>query len=242
MPEAKCLPLAREHPGPDAFVDTRERFRSDRLEQGQLRLRRRHRHRLQQSPGCWAQPGRTGKNCVANRGRDVLIRRDRLGHEEGIAAGPAVQLLGIGSIRRRKRPNTLERERRKSQPSNRPARSELSERTSEWMETVELAVAVGHENEHRDGSVIAAEQPKHVERRVIRPVHILQHEDGRDRALELAYQREGHLVREGATLEEVLEFATARLGDLDEGRERAGRERGSHAPTRTRASRACARQ
>jgi len=47
------------------------------------------------------------------------------------------------------------------------------------MGAVELIVAIGHEYQGPHLANAAPEQPEHIQRRLIRPVHILDREDGR---------------------------------------------------------------
>ena len=42
----------------------------------------------------------------------------------------------------------------------------------------QLVVSVADEHERRDRLDSAAEQPEHVQRRLVRPVHVLEHQDG----------------------------------------------------------------
>ena len=57
------------------------------------------------------------------------------------------------------------------------------------MRAIELVVAVAGEHERGNGLDLAREQPQHVERRLVGPVEVLEHEDRRAAPAQLADQR-----------------------------------------------------
>ncbi len=69
----------------------------------------------------------------------------------------------------------------------------------------------------------ATEQPDDIERRLIGPVHVLEHEDRRP-TTELVGEHRGDLMRPGAAANELIELATRRVRDLEQGAERARRQ------------------
>ena len=110
------------------------------------------------------------------------------------------------------------------------------------MGAVELVVAVG--GEYESGSTLdpADEELQHVERGLVRPVHVLDDQDRRRPRPQLAHERRRDHVRSGAALDELLELAARELGDVEQRPERPRREQGvAGAPQDPRARRAARR-
>jgi hypothetical protein len=95
VPEADVVHAGNEHPGRDALAATRDRVGGDLLEQGQLHLHRRHRDSLEQLPGRGRQSGGACEDGVADGGGELVAARHCFAHEEGVAGGLAVQLVGV---------------------------------------------------------------------------------------------------------------------------------------------------
>ncbi len=93
------------------------------------------------------------------------------------------------------------------------------------MVAVELVVAVARERERARGLDPAGEQLQHVERCLVRPMHVLEHEDS-GTARELANQPGRQFMGPRAALYERLKLAGGDLRDVEEGSERTGREQG----------------
>jgi len=89
------------------------------------------------------------------------------------------------------------------------------------VDAVELVVAVAGENEGGNALHLARQQAQHVERRIVGPVEVLEHEHGRAPAGQLTDERARDLVRAGLPGDELLELATGHLGDVEERTERA---------------------
>ena len=104
------------------------------------------------------------------------------------------------------------------------ARGELAEHDAERMRAVELVVAVARDDQRRHRLDATAKQPQHVERGLVRPVQVLEHEDGRSVRLQFARQRRHDLVRLHSARHDLLELAAACLGDAEQRAERARRE------------------
>ena len=92
------------------------------------------------------------------------------------------------------------------------------------MEAPELGLAIAHQQRRRKRFDAATEKPQHVERRVVSPMHVLEHQDRRRTRLQLSHQRRGDLERPRARLDELLELAAGGRGDVDERPERPRRE------------------
>jgi hypothetical protein len=89
---------------------------------------------------------------------------------------------------------------------------------------VELIVAIGGDDKRRNGLNPADEQPEHVKRRLVRPVDVLEHEDGRSAYAKLLDQRGDDLIRHRAALQQSGELAFRLLRDLEQWAQRTGRE------------------
>lgn len=57
------------------------------------------------------------------------------------------------------------------------------------MRSVELVISPGREHERGNGRDTPRQQAQYVERRFVRPVHVLEHEERRPRSAELLEQR-----------------------------------------------------
>jgi hypothetical protein len=85
---------------------------------------------------------------------------------------------------------------------------------------VELVVPVTGDDQGRNGLNSAGKQSQHVERRLVRPVHVLQHEDSRRTCPQFAHERRDNLVWLHATRYDLLELAAGAIGDLEQWTER----------------------
>jgi hypothetical protein len=96
---------------------------------------------------------------------------------------------------------------------------------------VELVVAVAGDDQGRNRLNSAGKQSQHVERRLVRPMHVLEHEDGWSACPQFAHERRDDLVRLHATRYDLLELAAGAIGDLEQWTERArGEQRIAAAP------------
>ena len=93
------------------------------------------------------------------------------------------------------------------------------------MRPIERVVAVGRDHQRRNGRDPACEQPQHVQRGLVGPVDILEHEDGRLSRGELPADRRGDLMRPHlAATDQRFELPADDLGDLEQRSQRARRE------------------
>ena len=95
--------------------------------------------------------------------------------KNGVAAGAAVQLAGVdvcaGQLRHR-----FGRQRRRRDAVGDPAR-QRAEHHAQRVRAVEFVVAVGGDHERRQRLDPARQQPDDVERRLVGPVQVLEHDD-----------------------------------------------------------------
>ena len=96
--ERDRVAVGAQHPGRQAGVEGIWLV-GQRFEQPQLGPLRHDRDRVEQRPRRGVQPGAAGEDGVADGRREVgAAGRERLGDEEGVAAGAAVQ-LGVVDVR-----------------------------------------------------------------------------------------------------------------------------------------------
>jgi hypothetical protein len=79
------------------------------------------------------------------------------------------------------RRNCVERQRCDLDACRPLAKRHLAEQDPEQMPPVELVVPEGRDDEHRQRLDPARDDPQHLERRLVRPVQILDHDNARQR-------------------------------------------------------------
>jgi hypothetical protein len=213
VPELDVRRPGDQHPR--GFVDAIGELAGERFEQPQLDGPGDDCHRVEQPARRLGQPRRPADHGVAHRVGDPLATgRQRLDDEERVAAGAAVELCGVGAVRRGELGHGVRRERRELEPP-RPAH-ELAEQDAQLLGAVEFVVAVGGERERGDGGDPRDEQADDVERRLVSPVQVLEDEHGRRAAAQLVEQRGGDVVRARRPGHELGERPTGGLGDVEE--------------------------
>ena len=183
------------------------------------------------APRSWTQPCRAGEHGIADGEWDLLFAgRQRLGHEERIACGLAIELLGVDAVRRSQFRHGCLRKWLELQPHDRAGGAELTEHDAQLVRE-QLIVSVGDDDERRNGLQTAPDEPKDVERGLVRPVDVLEDDDRRRQVRQLARQAECDLVRFGSARNELGELPACGLSDVGERPERArGEERVARAP------------
>jgi len=134
-----------------------------------------------------------------------------------------VEVLAVDPVRRRELADRLHGERLELQPRDACRRREPADHDSQRVRGRELVVPVGKEDERGRRLRSASEQAEQVERRLVRPVHVLQEEHRRPRA-QLVEQRGEHVVRPRAARDEPGERLADLGRDVGDRPERAGRE------------------
>ena len=180
VPECQHRPGRAEHAARQALLEMARGLAGQRFEQRQLDRPGHDRGGVEQPPRRSAERRHAREHGVAHRRRQLeAAGGERLGHEERVARRPAVQLGGVDVVRRRQLGDGLQRQRLEPQ-AGRLAACELAERDAQRMPAVELVVAVAGHEQRGHGRDAAAQQPQHVERRGVGPVHVLEHDDRRD--------------------------------------------------------------
>ena len=221
--EADGVALRAQHPRGQAFVEVVELALGERVEQPQLGARRRDGDGVQQHPRPVAQARGAGQHRVADGlGQLGVGAGQHLGDEERVAGGRPVQRFVIDRRRPGERGHRLGRQRRQRHALRRAA-GQLAEDDPQRVGSIELVVAIGRQHQRRQRLDAASEQAHDVERGLVGPVEVLEHDDARRPAAQLARQRRDELARRRAVRGDRRELAADLVGDVDERPERARR-------------------
>ncbi len=217
MPERDARLRGHDHPGADALLKALKVAARDRLEHADLSGRRRHCQRLHHGHRVVAHPGRARHNRIAHRRRDFVgTGRQDLGNEERVAAGRAVQLLSVDAVRLRQRRDRVARQACEIDALDALRACKLAKHDPKGMAVLEFVVAIGGHDERAEPVKPTAQQPEHVERGLVGPLQVLEHQHRRRRAFDIPRKRREHLVWEATAPHELVELATHGLGDVDE--------------------------
>jgi len=102
------------------------------------------------------------------------------------------------------------------QTLDRLPRGQLAEDDSEGMSPFESLAAVRDDQQCRDRIEPAGNQPQHVQRRLVGPVHVLEHEDRGHAPAELLDDSRCNLVGDRTAEHEIAEFRPCRLRDVED--------------------------
>jgi hypothetical protein len=114
-------------------------------------------------------------------------------------------VAGISS--RRQLSDGVARERHKPEPVDRGKRCDLSEHGLQRMPAIQPDLPIGGDHHRRQAVRAPSEQPHDIERRLVRRVDVLEHENRRRALLEHTPNRRGDLVGNGAALDGVRHVA-----------------------------------
>ena len=233
MPELDRVAAEHHDAGRQAVVEHRQGARRQRFEQPRLDRAGHHRRRVDQVAGRSAEPRGPREHRVLDRRRHRLgSRPEHLGDEERVAARSRVQLPGVDVRRQREPGDGLQRQGGRGEPGDLPAAGQVPEYYPQQVRPVELIIAVAEHQQHRDGADPAGEHPDHVQRRRVRPVHVL--EDHRRRLARQQGEQRRRLVVGGDA--EGGRVAADSAGQLVHRPHRPGVNRGSQWAHSTRAA------
>ena len=225
VPKRDPRRLGAEHAGGHAFVEAPSLVPRQGLEQPQLHRWRCNGDGVENALRSRAQTCRASEHRVSDGVGDVaFLHRERLDDEERVAHRLPMKLLCVHTVRLSELRDRALRERRELDPVDRRAGCELAEHEDERMRQSQLVVSIGGDDERRDRLHAASKEPEHVKRRFVRPVHVLQNEDGRAAGGQLLPERLDHVVRHRSAFDDRLQLAPARLPDSPKRPERARRE------------------
>ena len=189
------LAVGRQHARTQAGLKRRQLVGSERLEKPQLRRSRADSDRLEQALRRPGQPAHARKDRIAHRLRDTRGGAgQRLGHEERVAAGQAIQLGRVDVVPRCQQPHRGLRQALDPHAPDRSFPRELPEHAPKRVSRVKIVVTVARDHKRADPVHLPRDDPDDVKRCLIRPVQVLQHHDCRAPA-ELVQERLGDVKR-----------------------------------------------
>ena len=225
-----------EHPGVEAVLEPVDAALRERVEQPELGAGLRHRDGLEEGACVVAKPGGPREHGVPDVVGDRRpTGREDLGDEERVAGGLSVELVRVEAGRLGEPGDGLERERRHDEPLDGASGGEVADEEAKRMRPGQLVVAVRAEDEQPRSVRAARQQPHRVERRLVGPVQVLEHDDGRLARAGRVEQRSGDLMRGRASVDRLGERTAELVRDVDERAERPrGGERVAGAPRHSR--------
>ena len=232
VPERDLPVSGHEHTRRDALVEPRVDRAGERLDQPRLGVRRRDRNGVEHVSCAGREAPRSRENGVPHRRGDLRSTRcENLSHEECVAGRRAVELVRVDPVRLGESSNCVRGEGRKRHSAKGDGRCELTEHESQRVTRVQLLLPIAQGDHGADRLDAAGDEADHVERRLVRPVDVLDHDDRRPAPAQLFDERRGHGVWDRVAAKEVAQ-SVARLGrDVVERAERLRRqERIAHPP------------
>ena len=225
VPEGHARPGRAEDAARQALLQVLDGIAGERLQQRQLDRPGHDRRGVEHAARRCAQRRDAREHRVADRRRQLDgARRERLGDEERVAGGAPVQRAGVDAVRRGQLGHRAGRQGHEPHAVGDVAAQEIAERDAQRVRRLELVVAVARDQQRRHARDPPRQQAQHVERRLVGPVRVLEHDDRRVAPGELAEHRGGHRVGRRARGHEVLELAAGDRADVHQRAERRGRE------------------
>ena len=217
--------LVDQHSGVQTRLELREVHAADGFEQPQLSPCGDDRGGLEQPARRRRERRRPREHRVAHGFRDVRVHRgQRLGDEERVPAGPLEQPRRVHPGRLGQRPDRLERQRLDLAALSRGRARQLAEHDLQRAVRSQLIVAERDEREHGQRRDPAAEQLDDVERPLVGPVDVLDHEHRRGLVRQFGDERSHELVRHPPVGRKPTEVEAGVLRDVEERPECARRE------------------
>ena len=216
--------LASQHAGREAGVEVHDLVRHDLVEHPHLDVRRDDGHHLERALGSVPQPAHAAEHGVAHRRRHRRAAAcQHLGHVERIAGRLDVQLLGVHPVRPRELLDGAARERRKTQVRHAWSGAELPDGETHRVGRVELVLAIRDHDERPDGLGPPRDQTDDVQRRLVGPVHVLDHHDRGPDGAHFLEQRQEDRMRLLALVHRGGERTLQGCRHVDQGPERPRR-------------------
>ena len=143
------------------------------------------------------QPPGTREHRIAHGRRDAAAGGQDLGDEEGVAAGPSVEFLGVDIASGGETTDGVHGERADGEPVDGRGRRKVAQHGAQGMAWSYLVVTVGDHHQGGDRIQPTAKEPEQIERGLVGPVGVLDHSEGRRRpGAKLGQRRaEGSLAR-----------------------------------------------
>ena len=129
-----------------------------------------------------------------------------------------VEVVAVDAVRLGQRAHRLGGQRGEPDPHDAGGRGQLAEHDPQRRAGV---VAEGRHDERGHGADAAADQPQRVERALVGPVDVLEHEHGAGRGAQLAQQRRDQRGGPGARGDRLEQLAAGGVRDVEQRAERA---------------------
>ena len=205
-----------------AVLDPVEAVPGDRVEEPGLGTRRHEGDRLEQVEGRAVEARTAREDGVSDcRGHPGVARGEDLGDEERIAFGRPVQLVRVDVVPQCELSDRVARQWWEREPIDGGRGREVAEQDLHRVRARQPVVAEGGNHERRHVLDPPGEETQHVERRLVPPMEVLQHQDGRLLAQPRVKGTE-HIRRRGADAHELGELAVP-FDDVEERAEWARR-------------------
>ena len=209
----------------DAFLDPTDGLRGEPLEQPDLGPSREDSHGVEHRPRRLAKTRGASQDRISHRIRDREIwGRERLRDEERIPRRLAVELLGINVPHRGEQRHRIGGQPLHLEPGHALAASDVAEHQAKRMRTIELVLTIRDDNQSTNRRDPAPDETHNIERRLVRPVKILQDNQRRRPRRQLAHERIRDLIGSRPALHKPLEIAAGQPGDIEQRPKRARRE------------------
>ena len=154
----------------------------------------------------------------------IWKRREHLGHEERVPRGQPVKLVGICEVRIGEYADSVARQRPHPDAADSVNRGQASEDDAKRVGPAKLVVAIRRDDQRIEPLDPAGEEPNDVERALVGPVDVFQHDDRGRRPGELLDERVRKAVRVRTAANEVVERSADRPRDVDERSQRPRHE------------------
>ena len=196
MAKHDAIRLGTQDSGAQALVKGNQITAGHRLKQPHLRSLGHDRDRVEQIARGSTEPRDPRQHRLTNRRRHRLAtRRQHLRDKERIPCSAGVQIHGIDRRRARECANSSAREPTQLHARTNDASRQLADDDPKRMRTVQAVIAEAQNDERRRRLNPPSQQPHDIERRLIAPMKILQHQHTRRTAAQPSEHRSGDVVR-----------------------------------------------
>jgi hypothetical protein len=178
VPERELGSRGAEHADRNALLDGLDLIAQQLDQEPRFDPEADHRRAFEGSTSGGREAGRPGEYGIADAVRNFLVGDgEDLGEEERVPAGAATQLQRIQHGYRGQASDSVLGERGEGDPTNDVAGREITENALERVLGADLVIAVRRDEENAAFPDPAAEELQEVQRRVVGPMHVLEHED-----------------------------------------------------------------
>ena len=206
-----------EHARREALLQVVDSVAGQRCEEPCLCTRRDDRDQLEQRAGGVVETGCACKDCIPQRGGDLeSARPEDLDDVERVARRPAVKFRGIDAVRLGELRHRSDRKRLEPDAFDASVRRQLTQCDAHRMACVQFLFAEARDDQAGKCPQPPGEESKDVERRFVRPVHVLEDEDALILARELLHESRSDVVGSRTACERAPERTAETLADVEQ--------------------------